>query len=108
MKLLKRMTGLIVLCGIAAASFADSQASAQDNGNRVDAKITIVQQKSQDGIGQIGLRWNETGLFNLGIYILFLAGIFLYSGYVKLQSTLQFAMTISGYQLVPARKLLKP
>ena len=31
-----------------------------------------------------------------------LAGLFLYSGYVKLQSPLQFAADIMGYQLVPA------
>ncbi len=31
-----------------------------------------------------------------------LAGIFLYSGYVKIQSPLQFAADIMGYQLVPA------
>jgi uncharacterized membrane protein YphA (DoxX/SURF4 family) len=30
-----------------------------------------------------------------------LAGIFLYSGYSKLQSTLQFAAVLSDYQLVP-------
>ncbi|HYK90966.1 MAG TPA: MauE/DoxX family redox-associated membrane protein [Acidobacteriota bacterium] len=30
-----------------------------------------------------------------------LAGIFLYSGYVKLQSPLQFAAAITGYKLVP-------
>jgi uncharacterized membrane protein YphA (DoxX/SURF4 family) len=30
-----------------------------------------------------------------------LAGIFLYSGYIKLQSPLQFAAAISGYKLVP-------
>ncbi len=32
---------------------------------------------------------------------LILAGIFLYSGYVKLQEPLQFAVAISGYKLVP-------
>ena len=31
-----------------------------------------------------------------------LAGIFLYSGYVKLQSPLQFAVALTGYQLLPA------
>lgn len=31
-----------------------------------------------------------------------LAGIFLYSGYVKLESPLQFAANIMGYKLVPA------
>ena len=30
-----------------------------------------------------------------------LAGIFLYSGYVKIQEPLQFAVAISGYKLVP-------
>ena len=30
-----------------------------------------------------------------------LAGIFLYSGYIKLQNTLQFAATISSYKLLP-------
>ena len=30
-----------------------------------------------------------------------LAGIFLYSGYVKLKAPLQFAVAISGYKLVP-------
>ena len=32
---------------------------------------------------------------------LILAGIFLYSGYVKIQEPLQFAVAISGYKLVP-------
>jgi uncharacterized membrane protein YphA (DoxX/SURF4 family) len=36
-----------------------------------------------------------------------LAGIFLYSGYVKLQAPLEFAAAIMGYQLVPA-KLIYP
>ena len=31
-----------------------------------------------------------------------LAGLFLYSGYVKLQSPLQFAADVMGYKLVPA------
>lgn len=30
-----------------------------------------------------------------------LAGVFLYSGYIKVQNTLQFAVAITGYQLVP-------
>jgi uncharacterized membrane protein YphA (DoxX/SURF4 family) len=30
-----------------------------------------------------------------------LAGIFIYSGYIKLQEPLQFAVAISGYKLVP-------
>lgn len=30
-----------------------------------------------------------------------LAGIFLYSGYVKLQAPLEFAAAVAGYQLVP-------
>jgi uncharacterized membrane protein YphA (DoxX/SURF4 family) len=32
---------------------------------------------------------------------LILAGVFIYSGYVKVQEPLQFAVAISGYQLVP-------
>ncbi len=32
---------------------------------------------------------------------LILAGIFIYSGYVKIQSPLQFAAAIAGYKLVP-------
>ncbi|HTY64938.1 MAG TPA: MauE/DoxX family redox-associated membrane protein [Acidobacteriota bacterium] len=32
---------------------------------------------------------------------LVLAGVFIYSGYVKLQEPLQFAVAISGYKLVP-------
>jgi uncharacterized membrane protein YphA (DoxX/SURF4 family) len=32
---------------------------------------------------------------------LILAGIFLYSGYVKIQEPLQFAVAIAGYKLVP-------
>ena len=35
-----------------------------------------------------------------------LAGIFLYSGYSKMQSTLQFAAVLSQYQLVPADLVL--
>ena len=31
-----------------------------------------------------------------------LAGIFLYSGYVKIESPLQFAADVAGYKLVPA------
>jgi len=30
-----------------------------------------------------------------------LAGIFFYTGYIKIQATLQFAVTLSGYQLIP-------
>lgn len=30
-----------------------------------------------------------------------LAGVFIYSGYVKAQATLQFAVAITGYQLIP-------
>jgi uncharacterized membrane protein YphA (DoxX/SURF4 family) len=30
-----------------------------------------------------------------------LAGVFVYSGYIKIQAPLQFAVAISGYQLVP-------
>ena len=36
----------------------------------------------------------------------FLSGLFLYSGYAKMQSTLQFAVAISGYQLVPQPMVL--
>ena len=32
---------------------------------------------------------------------LILAGVFIYSGYVKVQETLQFAVAISGYKMVP-------
>ncbi len=32
---------------------------------------------------------------------LVLAGVFIYSGYIKVQNTLQFAVAITGYQLVP-------
>jgi uncharacterized membrane protein YphA (DoxX/SURF4 family) len=32
---------------------------------------------------------------------LILAGVFIYSGYVKVQEPLQFAVAISGYKLVP-------
>ncbi len=32
-----------------------------------------------------------------------LAGVFIYSGYVKAQATLQFTVAISGYKLVPER-----
>jgi uncharacterized membrane protein YphA (DoxX/SURF4 family) len=32
---------------------------------------------------------------------LILAGVFIYSGYVKVQEPLQFAVTISGYKMVP-------
>jgi len=38
------------------------------------------------------LHWVSRGL---------LGGVFLYSGYVKLQATLQFAVAITGYKLVP-------
>jgi uncharacterized membrane protein YphA (DoxX/SURF4 family) len=37
---------------------------------------------------------------------LFLAGVFLYSGYVKVQSTLQFAATITSYKLAPVSLVL--
>ncbi len=37
---------------------------------------------------------------------LILAGVFIYSGYVKANETLQFAVAISGYQLVPERFVL--
>ena len=32
---------------------------------------------------------------------IFLAGVFLYSGYIKVQSPLQFASALSGYKIVP-------
>src|SRR5512138_2503528 len=32
-----------------------------------------------------------------------LAGVFIYSGYVKVEATLQFAVAITGYQLIPDR-----
>ena len=32
---------------------------------------------------------------------LFLTGVFIYSGYIKVQATLQFAVTLNGYQLIP-------
>ena len=32
---------------------------------------------------------------------LIIAGVFIYSGYIKLQETLQFAVAISGYKMVP-------
>jgi uncharacterized membrane protein YphA (DoxX/SURF4 family) len=32
---------------------------------------------------------------------LILAGVFIYSGYIKLQEPLQFAVAISGYKMVP-------
>jgi uncharacterized membrane protein YphA (DoxX/SURF4 family) len=32
---------------------------------------------------------------------LVLAGVFIYSGYIKINATLQFAVAISGYKLVP-------
>jgi uncharacterized membrane protein YphA (DoxX/SURF4 family) len=35
-----------------------------------------------------------------------LAGIFLYSGYIKIESPLQFAATLSSYQLFPSSLLL--
>jgi uncharacterized membrane protein YphA (DoxX/SURF4 family) len=35
-----------------------------------------------------------------------LAGVFLYSGYVKIHPTLQFAIAITGYKLVPERLIL--
>lgn len=35
-----------------------------------------------------------------------LAGIFIYSGYIKLQSPLQFASAIAGYKLVPDTLIL--
>jgi len=38
---------------------------------------------------------------------LLLAGVFLYSGYIKLKEPLQFAVAVSGYQLLP-EKLVWP
>jgi len=35
-----------------------------------------------------------------------LAGVFIYSGYVKTQATLQFAVAITGYKLVPQGLIL--
>lgn len=35
-----------------------------------------------------------------------LAGVFIYSGYLKAQATLQFAVAITGYKLVPERLVL--
>jgi uncharacterized membrane protein YphA (DoxX/SURF4 family) len=35
-----------------------------------------------------------------------LAGVFIYSGYVKAQATLQFAVAITGYKLVPESLIL--
>jgi len=35
-----------------------------------------------------------------------LAGVFLYSGWVKVRAPLQFAAAISGYQIVPTRLIL--
>ena len=37
---------------------------------------------------------------------LFIANIFLYTGYIKLDQPLQFAATLSGYQLIPDQYLL--
>jgi len=37
---------------------------------------------------------------------LILAGVFVYSGYVKLQEPLQFAVAISGYRMVPEDMVL--
>ncbi len=38
---------------------------------------------------------------------LLLAGVFLYSGYIKIQQPLQFAVAVSGYKLIP-EKLVWP
>jgi uncharacterized membrane protein YphA (DoxX/SURF4 family) len=35
------------------------------------------------------------------LFRLILAGVFIYSGYVKVQEPLQFAVAISGYKMVP-------
>jgi len=37
---------------------------------------------------------------------LFLTGIFLYSGYIKIQETLQFTVVLGGYQLIPEQFIL--
>lgn len=37
---------------------------------------------------------------------LFLAGVFIYSGYIKIGATLQFAVAIMGYKLVPEKLVL--
>ncbi len=37
---------------------------------------------------------------------LFLAGLFIYTGYIKVQSPLQFSAAISGYRLVPDAMVL--
>lgn len=37
---------------------------------------------------------------------LFLGGVFIYSGYVKVGATLQFAVAIMGYRLVPEKLVL--
>ena len=37
---------------------------------------------------------------------LILAGVFIYSGYVKLKEPLQFAVAISGYKMVPENLIL--
>ena len=34
---------------------------------------------------------------------IFLAGVFIYSGYIKVQSYLQFTVTLDGYQLIPVQ-----
>lgn len=48
-------------------------------------------------MGLLILRW---------VCILLLAAIFLYSGYSKMQSTLQFAAVLAQYQLVPTDLVL--
>lgn len=37
---------------------------------------------------------------------LFLTGVFIYSGYIKVEQPLQFAVVLSGYQLIPERFIL--
>jgi len=37
---------------------------------------------------------------------IFLSGVFLYSGIIKFQNPLQFAVALSGYQLIPEQYLL--
>ena len=37
---------------------------------------------------------------------LFLAGVFFYSGYIKIREPLQFAVALTGYQLIPENLIL--
>jgi len=40
------------------------------------------------------------------LFRLFLAGTFLYTGYIKIQAPLQFAVALDGYQLIPEALIL--